>query len=1080
MKKTARHTKSSDSREEQHLRDLAWQRQHSECSSFAMAHCYPDYAGEVDVVSEAENIKRLLKIPYDNSHASLIVHRVGRTLLLDNFDIHKHLLRQESENWTWLREFFKNTVVKNEDEMKYVPRQVKSQAVLQKRLMFSKFLYKSLVGHSGQEVEVSQADLRHVSPSTSPSPVVQHFVADHLPAIDQVKLGEEGEFRREMLWTFEHLRMLIGTDLPVFSVGDHPCVSVRLRDSSQPINVVTGLDYWLDNLMCNVPEVAMCYHDGGFVQKYELIKTEDIPKLPNSGFNTHEVKDIATNILSFLRNSATKEGHTYWLYKCNRSDVVKLYDLTTLCDKSLPNQGSNPFTIPVAMLLYRVGRKMHLAGRSPGQVPQIKALLHTCLQLLDETEHAEVCTSSYYLLSDLYIPDSCIRNVWIEDQPEDPSSEEEGEEERSEFSVSVKDLMAAPRGNLQAPRRVNLEGITGTPDERCKDGLQCIRKGLSCLGRDLQMKTLQSQRSNSNIVEEQRTCKSSEAIPLRYEPLRPAATAPEAPQSTMLIQRSSVWPGGMGDSWHKLSKALLLRKAAMANYVLASEFLANKQPGMALKHIRYALHCFESMACLKPSKEADQMLLMLILKTTSEVRHLLATGGGCEEQQRGYDDMSEEDAFILDSAQSVLPEPELGWVYKWTTNRRENLGLALRCLEALRDTARRQSQTSTVRDLMGDVTKKMGALCNELGKISMTQAETLLKDGAAFGDLESAWTSSLNHFGQGLQCFHKVKDSKNETIVMLNITRLHRIAFHAYKNVKDEQEDVIRAMRRHIEDACDHFRSALQRVEHGQTQLRNNILWDFSSTYLGFGFHLQHNPPPAMDKHKVLTEVGEMYRKGMKQCQKIEAEVGESLWFCCKDRLASLDYNLAEMHVASYCLQLTQGRANKVFSQADGCYRRAVELFLQARMHYKMLQVQCKRIAFYFHHCSDKDVAEMPDVILGLFTECHQSLQEVQACGDVGTLDTLPGDAESPQVLLEYLLKPVLSACQQLLKRATKSKKMEELPALKETYRRSLELQNAMKDRGATLQHKFHRMADFTAYLCHHADHPPSPQSLVS
>lgn len=33
-----------------------------------------------------------------------------------------------------------------------------------------------------------------------------------------------------------------------------------------PINVLTGLDYWLDNLMCNVPEVAMCFHVDGIVQ----------------------------------------------------------------------------------------------------------------------------------------------------------------------------------------------------------------------------------------------------------------------------------------------------------------------------------------------------------------------------------------------------------------------------------------------------------------------------------------------------------------------------------------------------------------------------------------------------------------------------------------------------------------------------------------------------------------------------------------------------------------------------------------------------------------------------------------------
>lgn len=36
-----------------------------------MAHMFPDCIGEVDVVSDAENIKRLLKIPYSNKSVIL-------------------------------------------------------------------------------------------------------------------------------------------------------------------------------------------------------------------------------------------------------------------------------------------------------------------------------------------------------------------------------------------------------------------------------------------------------------------------------------------------------------------------------------------------------------------------------------------------------------------------------------------------------------------------------------------------------------------------------------------------------------------------------------------------------------------------------------------------------------------------------------------------------------------------------------------------------------------------------------------------------------------------------------------------
>lgn len=46
-----------------------------------------------------------------------------------------------------------------------------------------------------------------------------------------------------------------------------------------------------------------------------MIKTEDIPNLENSNFSTKVIKDIAQNILSFLKSNCTKEGHTYWLFK---------------------------------------------------------------------------------------------------------------------------------------------------------------------------------------------------------------------------------------------------------------------------------------------------------------------------------------------------------------------------------------------------------------------------------------------------------------------------------------------------------------------------------------------------------------------------------------------------------------------------------------------------------------------------------------------------------------------------------------------------------------------------------------------
>lgn len=36
----------------------------------------------------------------------MMIHRVENTLLIDEFDIHKHLIQQAENNWEWLKKFF--------------------------------------------------------------------------------------------------------------------------------------------------------------------------------------------------------------------------------------------------------------------------------------------------------------------------------------------------------------------------------------------------------------------------------------------------------------------------------------------------------------------------------------------------------------------------------------------------------------------------------------------------------------------------------------------------------------------------------------------------------------------------------------------------------------------------------------------------------------------------------------------------------------------------------------------------------------------------------------------------------------
>ena len=93
---------------------------HSGFTSFRMANDFVDCLADVDVVSDGENIKKLLKIPYSKTPISMVVHRVGKTLLLDDFDIHRYLLRRSASEWEWIRKFFHEIVLSQIDKVSQI------------------------------------------------------------------------------------------------------------------------------------------------------------------------------------------------------------------------------------------------------------------------------------------------------------------------------------------------------------------------------------------------------------------------------------------------------------------------------------------------------------------------------------------------------------------------------------------------------------------------------------------------------------------------------------------------------------------------------------------------------------------------------------------------------------------------------------------------------------------------------------------------------------------------------------------------------------------------------------------------
>nr|KAG8537845.1 hypothetical protein GDO81_023709 [Engystomops pustulosus] len=198
-----------------------------------MAYDFIDSVGkEVDVVADSENIKKLLKIPYSKSHVSMAVHRIGRTLLLDELDIQELFMRSsQTGDWTWLKEFYQRLM-----DQKW-QRKKKSKEHWYQKAILSKFLYYSINGDDPAEPvpstsHESQEDqnLREPSPSDHvawPAPFeTLSSVSEESGASDQ---GLKNDFVRNILWTFEDIHMLVGSNMPIFGGGRYPAVSLRLR-----------------------------------------------------------------------------------------------------------------------------------------------------------------------------------------------------------------------------------------------------------------------------------------------------------------------------------------------------------------------------------------------------------------------------------------------------------------------------------------------------------------------------------------------------------------------------------------------------------------------------------------------------------------------------------------------------------------------------------------------------------------------------------------------------------------------------------------------------------------------------------
>ncbi|XP_063896210.1 erythroid differentiation-related factor 1 [Helicoverpa armigera] len=1011
-------------------------------SSFRMAHMFPDCVGEVDVISGAECIKKLLKLPYQpNGTVSMMVHRVENTLLLDDFDVYDYLMKSE---WSWLKDFFYENILKtmSEQERTSLTLAPAPSSALQ---LTHKFLSHSVA-----------PPLQPLQPAPDTQAVCLPDKRPFLPEPETRAEEPPNEhlYNRNVLWTFEDIHMLIGSDLPIFGDKDRPCVSLRLRDAREPINVLTGIDYWLDNLMCNVPEVLMCYHLDGIVQKYEPMKTEDLPNMENSKFSPKVIRNVAQNILSFLKSNATKAGHTYWLFKGPHDDVVKLYDLTSLCPDSL----DNPFTTPVAMLLYRVARNMRMTNRSK----HVRQLLEHVIELLKVERYPQIVASSHYMLADLYVP--ATTNPANPDFKEETSDSdcEDPDFATSEYpptgggadsavdvpgdgdsalalqihNLALRDIGDRVRDTIGERKSSSDSGsaLGSSAPQRCGRALTHALKGLLALHHVTINKCKEEERERVKqqiIIEEQhpKMANPFEPIKMSYEPItktevkehnsrsrrrkRERKTSDKTADKTgncliesksnidknaiQVLKEKKVYP-----TWHEPNrddnfawklhlKTLLYENICLAYATLAEYSYSNEQYGFSLKYIDMASKCQKLLSnMIIKSKVVDAGCL--IGRVGDNYFQMSKFWHRFEQFKKQFETDHDIDSKIrLELENDMIEE-----VDKVVADEFE-LDISLPTSEVsamLLSCAAYSAAAAAAADRRAELLRRKASVRNELAVRYMNDAQQIymkyieepdLKDPKAKLLLKQfAVTSrkSLDCLDEATEIFKQVNDIPNLALLYCNKGRYLRFKAHC------DQGGFGSEKRRLYNEAEELYQSALSllgpKETCGATSVWELVAWELSCHLYTRAVLMQDTP----DIYNEVTEVAEALKHALKHCP-LSPGPRQYLY---QFRAAMVYHRLGSLYHSQYRITQEEGPKRRTLLNATRTnYEQASNMFALLEDASMFLTVQLEHVAVL-----ETQAAVSPNLKLKSLQSAIQLLRQCHSIMKV-LKDKDPEEKETPK-----------------------------------------------------------------------------------
>ncbi|XP_077241431.1 uncharacterized protein LOC143881956 isoform X2 [Tasmannia lanceolata] len=412
--------------------DLCWESEPvcqnlaKKCEALAVSGL-AEYGDEIDVVAPTDILKQIFKIPYSKARLSIAVHRIGQSLVLntgpDVEEGEKLVRRQSSQSKGVDQSLFLNFAMHSVraeacdcPPAHYVPSEDQSSStILPGHFETSDGSFASS-SCSTQEYSQGNDDNffwsnkqknRHNALKKT-SQVGENPRCPIQESDKYRRVGNDG-FLRVLFWQFHNFRMLLGSDLLMFSNEKYVAVSLHLWDVARQVTSLTWLEAWLDNVMASVPELAICYHQNGVVQGYELLKTDDIFLLKGisedgtPAFHPQVVQQNGLSVLRFLQDNCKQDPGAYWLYKSAGEDVIQLFDLSVIPknhssedhgkrDSSFPSlmhRGRSDSLFSLGTLLYRLAHRLSLS-KAPNNRAKCAKLFKKCLEFLDEQDHLVV------------------------------------------------------------------------------------------------------------------------------------------------------------------------------------------------------------------------------------------------------------------------------------------------------------------------------------------------------------------------------------------------------------------------------------------------------------------------------------------------------------------------------------------------------------------------------------------------------------------------------------------------------------------------------------------------------------------